>query len=101
MALVDGAPGADVIFIAHEGFEGVTKPRAVMRGAMVGKTIRVTAWRVDSQDVPADRDAQVAWLYDNWTKIDAWLADEPPTDTQVATSPPDKQTSLVTPSSNR
>ena len=74
LALIDGAPDADVVFIAHEGFEGALKPRDVMRGGLVGKTIRVKAWKVDSGDVPRERDEQVEWLYANWAEIDAWLS---------------------------
>ena len=73
-ALIDGAPDADVVFIAHEGFEGVSKPRDVMRGAIVGRTIRVRAWKVTASDVPTSRDEQVEWLYGNWAEIDGWLA---------------------------
>lgn len=75
LALVEGAPAADVVFIAHTGFEGAVKPRDVMRGGLVGKTIRVKAWKVTSEEVPEDRDEQVEWLYDNWARMDAWLVD--------------------------
>jgi 1-acyl-sn-glycerol-3-phosphate acyltransferase len=74
LALIDGAPESDVVFIAHEGFEGASKPRDVMRGGLVGRTIRVTAWKVNAADVPVDRDEQVEWLYENWAEMDAWLA---------------------------
>jgi 1-acyl-sn-glycerol-3-phosphate acyltransferase len=74
LALIDGAPESDVVFIAHEGFEGASRPRDVMRGGLVGKTISVTAWKVNAADIPADRDEQVEWLYENWAEMDAWLA---------------------------
>jgi 1-acyl-sn-glycerol-3-phosphate acyltransferase len=74
LALIDGAPGSDVVFIGHEGFEGVLKPRDVINGAMIGRTIRLTAWKVDAEEVPESRDGQVEWLYANWLEMDAWLA---------------------------
>lgn len=74
LALVDGAPNADVVFIAHEGFEGALRPRDVMRGGLVGKTIRVKAWKVPADEVPNDRGEQIEWLYANWRKIDTWLS---------------------------
>jgi 1-acyl-sn-glycerol-3-phosphate acyltransferase len=74
LALVDGAPDADVVFIAHEGFEGALKPRDVMRGGLVGKTIRVKAWKVPSDEAPSDRAEQIEWLYENWRAMDAWLS---------------------------
>jgi 1-acyl-sn-glycerol-3-phosphate acyltransferase len=73
LALIDGAPDSDVVFIAHDGFEGAAKVSDVMRGGLVGKTIRVAAWKVDAADVPANRDEQVEWLYENWVEIDDWL----------------------------
>jgi 1-acyl-sn-glycerol-3-phosphate acyltransferase len=73
LALVDGAPDADVVFIAHEGFEGAAKVKDVMRGSIVGNAIRVRAWKVNAAEMPADRDAQVEWLYEHWARIDAWL----------------------------
>jgi hypothetical protein len=46
-----------------------------MRGGLVGKTIRVKAWKVASEEVPDGRDEQVEWLYENWAAIDSWLID--------------------------
>jgi hypothetical protein len=77
-ALLDGAPASDVIFIGHEGFEGNLRPRDIVRGSIVGKTIRVTGWKVDAGDIPADRGERVEWLYDNWTEMDAWLREGTP-----------------------
>jgi 1-acyl-sn-glycerol-3-phosphate acyltransferase len=74
LALVDGAPTADVVFIAHSGFEGALKPRDVMSGGLVGQTIRVKAWKVKSDEVPQERAEQVEWLYANWAEMDAWLS---------------------------
>ena len=74
LALIDGAPGSDVVFIGHEGFEGVLKPRDVINGAMIGNTIRLTAWKVDAEEVPERRDEQVEWLYENWLEMDTWLS---------------------------
>jgi 1-acyl-sn-glycerol-3-phosphate acyltransferase len=78
LALIDGAPDSDVVFIAHDGFEGAARVGDVMRGGLVGKTIRIAAWKVDAADVPVVRDAQVEWLYENWAAIDAWLVGAEP-----------------------
>jgi 1-acyl-sn-glycerol-3-phosphate acyltransferase len=73
LALIDGAPDSDVVFIAHEGFEGAAKVMDVVRGSIVGRKIRVKAWKVSATEIPSDRHEQVEWLYENWAKIDAWL----------------------------
>jgi 1-acyl-sn-glycerol-3-phosphate acyltransferase len=77
LALLDGAPDADVLFLGHQGFEGIEKPLDVAKGAIVGKRIRVSAWRVDAADIPREREEQVAWLYENWFRMDAWLGGKP------------------------
>jgi len=88
LALIDGAPDADVLFLGHQGFEGIEKPQDVMKGAIVGKTIRIKAWRIDAADVPRDRDDQIAWLYENWSRMDAWLGgDNSPIEPAVAQAP--------------
>ncbi len=74
LALIDGAPNANVLFLAHTGFEGLEKPKDILGGAFVGRTIRIKGWTVAAADIPRDRDGQIAWLYENWHEIDAWLA---------------------------
>ena len=56
LALLDGAPDADVLFLGHEGFEGIEKPLDVAKGAIVGKQIRVHAWLVEAGEIPRERD---------------------------------------------
>jgi 1-acyl-sn-glycerol-3-phosphate acyltransferase len=77
-ALLDGAPSSDVIFVGHEGFEGNLRPRDIMRGSIVGRTIRVTGWKVSAGEIPEDRRGRVEWLYDNWAEMDAWLREGTP-----------------------
>ncbi len=69
---------ADVVFCAHTGFEPAGSPREIVRGALVGSTIRVKFWRVPRGDVP-DTDAErVAWLYAQWQRLDDWIAEVHP-----------------------
>ena len=44
------------------------------RGALVGGTLRVTAWRCARAEVPADPAAAAAWLFEQWRRLDAWVA---------------------------
>jgi 1-acyl-sn-glycerol-3-phosphate acyltransferase len=74
LALLDAAPEADVVFVAHQGLEGSERPRDLWRGAMIGRPIRIAAWRVPAQRIPESREGRVEWLYDNWAEIDRWLA---------------------------
>jgi len=41
----------------------------------VGTTIRLKFWRFPAADVPSDRDALIAWLYDRWLELDDWIGE--------------------------
>lgn len=72
-ALLDGAPTADVIFMAHDGLEGFASVSDVWSGALVGRTVRVHMWRVARADIPDEARARTKWLYREWQRMDAWL----------------------------
>jgi hypothetical protein len=37
------------------------------------KHITMRAWRVPRSEIPVDLDAQAAWLFDWFARIDAWI----------------------------
>ena len=73
LALLDAAPGTDVLLIGHRGLAGFAYLPDIWRGAMIGTTLHIRFWRVPAAEIPADRDARVAWLYDRWQVIDDWI----------------------------
>jgi len=73
LGLFDACPGADVLFLAHTGFEGVTTLRRVLDGALVGRTIRIAFWRVRAGDVPRANAERIGWLDGEWKRMDAWV----------------------------
>jgi 1-acyl-sn-glycerol-3-phosphate acyltransferase len=73
LALLEACPGVDVLFCAHAGFDAVTRFSEFLAAGLVGRTIRVSFWRVPAADIPRDREARVDWLFDQWTKIDDWV----------------------------
>jgi 1-acyl-sn-glycerol-3-phosphate acyltransferase len=73
LALLDEAAGTDVVFCAHVGFDGYERVSDIWSGGLVGKTIRVKFWRCPAADVPAGRDARIAWLYGQWQAVDDWI----------------------------
>ena len=76
LALLDAPPACDVLFIAHHGLEGFAHVADVMRGALVGRTVRLRFWRVPVSSVPAGAEARRAWLADEWQRMDDWLSAE-------------------------
>ena len=73
LSLLGASPGADAIFCAHEGFEGVVDMRDFLRGSLVGKVIRIRFWRVPYQQIPAESNRQAEWLFEQWLRVDEWV----------------------------
>ena len=72
-ALLDSAPEADVVVIAHHGFDGLRLISDIWRGGLVGLMVRVRVTRVPRSTVPESGAARVDWLYDLWQDVDDWL----------------------------
>ncbi len=75
LGLLDAAPGVDVVFCAHVGFDGIQSFNQFLAGGLVNRTVRIAYWRVPAANIPADRDARIDWLFDHWARIDAWIAE--------------------------
>ncbi len=73
LALLERAPTADVLFVAHSGFEEASTFRDFLDGGLVGRTIRVETWSVRAQERPADREGLVRWLDEQWKRMDRWV----------------------------
>lgn len=80
-ALLDGAPDADVVVVAHHGFGGLRSISDIWRGGLVGLMVRVRVTRVERSTVPEAGAARADWLYDLWQDVDDWLGQ------QVAAAP--------------
>lgn len=78
LALLRSNRHADVVFCAHTGFEPAGSPREIVRGALIGSTIRVRFWRVPRADIPETDAERIAWLYAQWQRIDDWIAEVHP-----------------------
>jgi hypothetical protein len=74
LGLLERAPTADVVFLAHVGFESVRTFGDILRGTLIGQPIRVGLWRVPAGQIPRDPDARRRWLYEQWLEVDRWIA---------------------------
>ena len=74
LALLDAAPGVDVAIGAHAGLEPLRTLADLWSGALLGRRIELAFWRIPAASIPTGRADRVEWLYDQWQRVDAWLA---------------------------
>ncbi len=80
LAALDAAPQADVVLVAHTGLDHVLTVRDVWRDLPMDKVIVMRWWQVPREEIPAEREAQIEWLFGWWETIDAWIAENRPKD---------------------
>ena len=73
LAALRGNPRADVIFGAHSGLGLAAFPREIWRETPLSKTFTTHLWLSPAAEHPVEPDAQVAWLYDWWKRLDEWI----------------------------
>lgn len=72
-ALLDAAPGVDVVVIGHAGFERIASITQLARRAPLRDPIVLRAERIARSDVPTDDTARTEWLDALWLDLDAWI----------------------------
>ena len=78
IAAIDAAPDSGVIFVAHTGLDRMVTVGDVWRELPMDKRLIMRFWSVEPEDVPVDEAGRVAWLYDWWERIDAWIEENRP-----------------------
>ncbi len=73
IAMLDGAPEADVVVIAHRGFEVFDSFRTIVGNVPIVEPIEGEMWRIDRRDIPDGEADRVDWLYDQWERVDRWI----------------------------
>ena len=73
LAALEAAPHADVVFVAHTGLEHLSSMRQVLEGVPLEHSVRMAWWLVPAEAIPRGEDAQIVWLFEWWTRIDAWV----------------------------
>lgn len=80
LAALDAAPEADVLLVAHTGLDHVQGLRDLWRELPMDKRLLMGWWRVPRSEIPDGREERIAWLFDRWAQIDAWIEEHKPTD---------------------
>lgn len=72
-AAIDGAPTADIVFVAHTGLEQLSTLADLWRGLPMDTNVLVQFWTVPAEDVPDGRAERIDWLYDWWECMEIWV----------------------------
>ena len=73
IAALDAAPDADVVLVAHTGLDHMLTVGDVWRELPMDKQLVMRWWQVAREDIPADREGRIEWLFGWWEEIDAWI----------------------------
>ena len=73
LALLE-ASAADVVLVAHHGFDGFARIQDIWSGGMVGKLVRVRVTRVPFEQIPEGRGHRTEWLFKVWQEMDDWIS---------------------------
>jgi len=72
LTLLDAAPQADVLIVAHRGLEGLAEVADLLSGAVVGQRVEIRIWRINAADIPQG-EARRRWLFDWWKRVDDFV----------------------------
>jgi 1-acyl-sn-glycerol-3-phosphate acyltransferase len=70
LAMLEGAPNADVVLVTHRGFDDVATLGRLREVAPLQRPVEVRVRRIPRSHIPADRDGQVRWLDELWSEVD-------------------------------
>ena len=73
LGLLEAAPEADVVICAHTGFEGAASLARIWKGGLLHQVIRVRFRRIPRAEIPTERSARIAWILEEWQRVDAWV----------------------------
>jgi 1-acyl-sn-glycerol-3-phosphate acyltransferase len=73
LAVLDAAPTADVVFVAHTGLDRIHSMRTGWAELPLRGRVRAHWWRVPSGEVPRGDAARSDWLLAQWGRVDDWI----------------------------
>jgi 1-acyl-sn-glycerol-3-phosphate acyltransferase len=73
LALLE-ASQADVVLVAHRGFDGFARVKDIWAGGMVGSLVSIRLTRVPFTEIPDGRGHRTEWLFKVWQEMDDWIS---------------------------
>ncbi|MEO9255571.1 MAG: hypothetical protein ABI305_08535 [Tepidiformaceae bacterium] len=78
LALIDAAPGVDVVVCAHSGLERAASVPAILAGSLIGATLTIEFQRFAAASIPTSPGQREQWLFDRWSEVEAWVSHSQP-----------------------
>ncbi len=82
--LLETTPDADVVIIAHRGIDGAAAMSDLIKGRLTGNHFEIAIWRIPATQVPRDEEAIREFLFEQWQRIDNFIAAAPAEDSSPA-----------------
>ena len=73
IAAIDGAPTADVVFIAHTGLPDPRSKVDVLRLVPLEHPVELGLWHVPPGEIPTEHEARIDWLFAWWCRLDSFI----------------------------
>jgi hypothetical protein len=73
LAAMAAAPNAEIVFVAHSVLEDIGTFKQLWSRIPFDRPIAARYWRIPPSEVPRGKDECIAWLFDWWERIDAWI----------------------------
>lgn len=74
LAILNGAPDADIVFVAHVGFEGLDTFGGILKAIPGTAPVLVECDRIPRSAVPTGDEARTVWLDAQWILMDQRVA---------------------------
>ncbi len=73
LALLKGAPAADVVIMSNVGLEGCASIKEISNTITSDRPVQIHATRYDRNSLPGDDEELVDWFIDRWLEMDEWI----------------------------
>ncbi len=73
MALLRGAPDADIVIVGHAGLEYFGFVGEMVRNIPSSRPWTVHIWRFPRSEVPTSDEEALTWLTERWVEMDDWI----------------------------
>jgi len=74
LQLLEAAPQADCLIVAHRGLEGLVTPWDFLDGSVVRRRLEIRIWRIHRERIPCPEE-RPQWLFERWREVDGFVAE--------------------------